>query len=334
MASTQGLQTRRRVLFCFPPTAMGGLGEALGSALPPGWEVESFQDPDDEAERRERLARADYLIPSRSMPLTDAVLDVATNLRLVHQSGVGLDGVNLDGMRDRDIVMCICPEATTDTVAEHTIALMLASCRHLVNMSNEVTHHHRWPKFDYRSRSASLNRARVVLLGFGRIARAVANRLAPFGPDLVVFRRSIPTSPVDDVPSGIRYTDDLSTALSGAEVVSVHLSLNEETHHLIGAEQLALTRRGAILVNTSRGAVIDEQAVIAALKVGQLGGVGLDVLEKEPPDWDSELLTLDNVIISPHTASGTSSGVKRKVKAIAENLVRFDRGEEPLNRVV
>jgi phosphoglycerate dehydrogenase-like enzyme len=184
-----------------------------------------------------------------------------------------------------------------------------------------------WPKWDYREVSREISGKNVGLIGFGNIGRKVAQRLG--GWDCQVAFHDIVELP-DEVKRRLNISpmgmDDL---LRWADILSLHVYLDESSRGLIGARELALMRQSAILINTSRGEVVDEGALIAALDQGRLFGAGLDVLDDEPPDPHNPLLAMDNVVVTSHIAAGTWDSLERTVRWAMANCARVERGEWP-----
>ena len=182
-----------------------------------------------------------------------------------------------------------------------------------------------------RSRSVELAGKTVGLIGFGRIGREVARRARAFDTT-IVYHDAVRAPAAVEAELGATYLsrDDL---LRQADVVSLHAPLTAETRGMIGERELRLMRPHAVLINTARGALIDEQALVRALDEEWIAGAGLDVLAQEPPDADNPLLTCPNVILTPHVAAGTRDAYRTKMQAVFANMQRVARGEAPLNQV-
>lgn len=305
--------------------------EVYREYLPAGWNLESLDSRDDEAEKHERLARADVLIHT-DVALTTSHLDAAPRLKLIQRQGVGFDSVDLDAAEQRGIAVCLCPVGTSEAVAEHTVLLMLAVGRHLVRLHSEVSAGG-WPKWDYRDRSLSLAGSRVGLVGFGRIAQAVAERLLPFGAKVLVGHR--PGRPPDASwrQRGVRSTDDLDELFRRSDIVSLHCPLTPETEGMVDHRRLDLMDPRAVLVNTARGALVVESDLVDALRTERIAGAGLDVMTEEPPPVDHPLRSLPNALITPHLAAGTRTTQRTKVQTIIANAVAVVAGDEPRFRL-
>jgi len=218
-------------------------------------------------------------------PFDASVLARVNRLRVIARTGVGLDSIDLEAATRAGVVVTTTPGTNHETVADHTLALMLAAVRRLSRLDDAVR---RGGWRDFSLPLGQLHGRTVGLIGFGAIGRAVGRRLEAFGARLLVH----------DPPAGEDVP--LDELLRSSDVVSLHAPLTAETHHLLDAEHLALMRRGSVLVNTARGPLVDQEALIAALRCGQIAAAGLDVFEDEPPGV-TELSELDNVVLSPHT---------------------------------
>lgn len=284
----------------------------------------------DEAERVERLRDAQALIVA-AYPFDASHLAHAPRLALVHHQGVGYhDTVPVQALAARGIRLALTPEGTTVGVAEHTVMLMLAVCKRLSHVDSELRQG-RWHINSYRSESRELDGMTVGFVGFGRIGQAAALRLQAFGTRCVFHDPVLTTNPL----AGKLDAQSLSLPqlLAQADIVSLHLPLTTGTRHLIDAAALAQMKRGAMLINASRGGLVDERALFEALASGHLAGAGLDCFEKEPPPPDHPLFGLHNVVLTPHTAAATADALVTKMNALFANLRRWQAGEALHNEV-
>ena len=218
--------------------------------------------------------------------------------RVICQYGAGLNQVDVAAATAAGIYVTHTPDYCSEELGDHAMALILASMRRIVRFDRNT----RAGRWDYNDGMPMRRLAACTLglVGFGRAARAVAVRAQGFGMTVMAHDPLV----ADDAfaAAGVRRAGELAEVLSGADVISVHVPLVQSTQHLIGAEQLALLRDGAFIVNTSRGGVIDQRALAAELATGRLGGAGLDVLEQEPPAADDPLLSCPDAVLTPHTA--------------------------------
>jgi glyoxylate reductase len=245
-------------------------------------------------------------------------LELLPDLRLVANYGVGYDRVDLAACRGRGIAVTNTPGVLDAAVADLTLALILACRRHLV-VSDRFVRERRWERgwAEPELLGRDLAGSTLGLVGFGRIGRQVATRAEAFGMH-VVFNRSSGGLPLDDL-------------LRTADVVSLHLPLTPETHGLVSRERLGLLRDGATLVNTARGAIVDEAALVEELDTGRISA-GLDVFVDEPA-VPERLLDLPNVVLTPHVASATVETRAAMTRVLVDNVLAFLRGEPLLNEV-
>lgn len=288
----------------------------------PGLDIVSCSEQDEE-----RLAE---LLPDTEVlwhvlrPFTAADMDRAPKLRLIQKLGTGVNTIDLDAAAERGIAVANMPGQNAQAVAETSLLLALAVLRRIVPFDARTRRGAGWPA-DQGLVGGELRGRTVGLLGCGEIAMLLRGMLGAIGARVVYTSRR----PRRDDPAWM----DLDDLLRASDIVSVHVPLTEETHHLLDARRLALLPPGAIVVNTARGAVIDEAALVDALASGHLGGAGLDVFEQEPVDPGNPLLALDNVAVMPHVAWLTHETWARCFAIAAENCRRLMRGEDLLHRV-
>jgi phosphoglycerate dehydrogenase-like enzyme len=287
--------------------------------LPPGFELRLVSAEGLAA----ALPEADYLMGFIG-PLDDAILARARRLKLVQLLSVGYDRFNLAGARAARIPVAVNGGANAIAVAEHTIMLMMATLRHLTELDAGVRAG-RW--------SAGVKRlyelwsSTIGIVGMGRIGQEVGQRLRAWGATLVYY---------DPVRLTLERERDLGVAfapldelLARADVLTVHVPLSAATRHLIDGPALARMKPTAVVVNTSRGELVDESALAKALHEGRLGGAGLDVLSAEPPPSDHPLLSTPNTLLTPHMAGPTWQSWPRRFGNAYANISRVQRGEPP-----
>jgi phosphoglycerate dehydrogenase-like enzyme len=306
------------------------LYELIASKCPSSVELLTLQaDSDDE--RRAKLTDSEVVIVSTTR-LTRELIEAAPSLRLVHLQGVGFqDTVDVEALSERGIVLAITPEGTTISVAEHAVLLMLAVYRRLPYADAELRAG-RWHTNSLRSHSRELFGRAVGYVGMGRIGQAAAERLRAFGTTGVYFDDLAPLSKQRATKLGLRRVG-FEELLAESDIVTLHVPLTPDTFHLIDSDAMGRMRRGAILVNTCRGGVVDEAALYEALARGHLAGAGLDVFEGEPPSKNSPLLDFPTVVVTPHISAGTRDAFLTKMEAIFANIVRFYDGKPIANRV-
>lgn len=323
-----GPDGRPRVLYLShgPETVYGMVRAAAGDRF----EILTL-DSDDDAERIARLPDADAVIVA-SYRFTGAMIDATRHLSFVHHQGVGYqDTIDLAALRRTRARLAINPAGTTIGVAEHALLLTLATLRRLAFADAELRQG-RWHVNALRYESRELAGKLVGYVGMGRIGQATAERFRAFGT------RGLYSDPQVRLPRereralGLERAD-LPDLLEAADIVTLHLPATPETRHLIGREALARMKPGATLINTARGDLVDQNALLEALRSGHLGGAGLDVFEREPVPADEPLAGLRNVVLSPHIAAGTRDAFETKMRALFDNLARFYAGQAVENEV-
>ena len=261
--------------------------------------------PPTPGELRALAAGAEGLLCLLTDRVDDKLLDAAPSLRVVSNYAVGSDNIDVAACAARGIAVGITPDVLTDSTADLTLALILAAARNLVSAAADVREG-RWRTWEPRGwLGLELRGARLALVGPGRIGTAVAERARAFGLEVEPVGRDA----------------DLHAALARADVVSLHLPLTDATHHLVDAAALAVMKPTAILVNTSRGAVVDQAALVAALHERRIAGAALDVTDPEPPPPGDPLLQAPNVLVVPHIASATRTTRARMADMAVENLL-------------
>lgn len=294
---------RQLVLFYDPihPQGMERIARDHDTVGPEGWR----DDP--------RHLDASVMV-IRTTDLPEQLIAQMPGLRLIVKHGAGVDNIPMPACSARGIWVANTPGGANSTaVAEGAVALMLAVLRRVREM-DAVVREGRWDE-RWKTRLGDLTGARVGLIGFGRIARACARICgAGFGADVSAFDPLVPAE--DMAVAGVRKVD--FTELLGSDVISIHVPLTSDTRNLIGAAELARMHSGAIIVNTSRGGIIDEAALCDALRSGRIGGAGIDVFEAEPPPADHPLFSLPNIVLAPHVAGVTEGSMKGMANAVAD----------------
>lgn len=265
-------------------------------------------------------------ILSRQGPVTAAVMDAAPGLRVIARHGVGVDDVDVAEARRRGIVVTRAPGSNTQAVAEHTVALLLALAKDLPLLSAQVAGG-AWRQAETKVRDVA--GLRLGLVGCGAIGQAVARLATAFGMPVAAYDPALPDS------AGIASMSSLHALLARSDVLSLHLPLLPATRRLIGPAELAALPRGAIVLNTARGGLIDEAALLHALEAGHLAGAGLDVFEAEPPPDRHPLRRHPRVICTPHVAGVTDGSLVNMGVMAAECIVAVLRGDPvPSERLV
>jgi glyoxylate reductase len=275
-----------------------------------------------------QVAGAAGIVTDPSIPVdADFLEEAGGTLQVVANFGVGYDNIDLEAARAHRVRVTNTPGVLTDATAELAVALMLAAARRIAE-ADATVRSGEWARSEAREPiGRELAGATVGLVGFGRIGKRVAELLRGFEVRLLATSRS------SGAPSPGVERLDLLDLLGASDFVSVHVPLAPETRHLIDANALAAMRRGAILVNTSRGAVVDTAALIHALRSGHLGAAGLDVYEDEP-HVPADLRELRNTVLLPHIGSATAGTRDAMARLCAENVIAVLDGRDPPTPVV
>jgi D-3-phosphoglycerate dehydrogenase len=271
--------------------------------------------------------RADGIIV-RKGTVDRAVLTASERLRAVCKHGVGVDNIDVRAAAELGIVVMNTPAANFESVAEHTVALMFALARRLPCQDARVRDG-RWDKRDYRGEE--LADKTLGLVGFGRVGRRVAELVAPLRMNILVYD---PWADRKAPPGEITFVDALDELLPRADIVSLHCPLTADTRGMIGSDQLRRMREESWLINTARGAIVDEAALIEALHEGRIAGAALDTFEAEPPDPDNPLFSMDNVILTNHIAGISRRSFTNMGVQAVENLLTALDGKTPDPSVV
>jgi D-3-phosphoglycerate dehydrogenase len=254
-------------------------------------------------------------------PLTRRVLENLPNCKVVSRYGVGVDSVDLKAATDLGIIVANVPDYCMDEVADQTVSMLLGLIRKTAFFDQKV----KSGQWDFRQ-GIPIYRTRgktLGLIGCGKIGLEVAKRISAFGLRVIAF------DPYIEKPHEVIELKDIDTVLKESDFISIHCPLNDSTRHLIGDEAFKKMEKRPILINTSRGPIIDEKALIQALKEGLISGAGLDVLEKEPPDSQNPLLKMENVILTPHVSFYSVESISELKRRTAKNVADVLTGRWP-----
>ena len=257
--------------------------------------------------------------------LSRRVFENLPRCRVVSRYGVGVDSVDLRAATDLGIIVANVPDYCMDEVADQTISMILASIRKTVFLNQKV----KSGQWDFRL-GIPIHRIRgqiLGLIGCGKIGLEVAKRISSFGVKVIAFDPY-----VEEAPEGIKMKD-FDSILKESNVISIHCPLNDSTRHLIGEREFGKMEKRPIVINTSRGPIIDERALIQALEQGLVSGAGLDVLEKEPLDSKNPLLRMENVILSPHIGFYSEESISELKRRTAKNVADVLSGRWPASVV-
>jgi phosphoglycerate dehydrogenase-like enzyme len=303
-----------------------GLRRRLAALAAEGFEVASCEETD-QARFRALMADAEALWHVL-MPITAEVIAASPRLRFIQKVGVGLNTIDLAAAKARGIAVCNMPGTNSRAVAEMTLLLMLAALRRICWFDRTTREGRGWPlPSEIQDDLGEIAGRTVGLVGYGAVPKLLAPVLAAMGAKVLYTART----KKPDAAAEWRTLDDL---LAESDVVSLHVSLGKETEGLIGANALARMKPGAVLVNTARGALVDERALADALRSGHLGAAGLDVFAAEPAGPGHPLFALPNVVLAPHVAWLTTETLGRSLAVAVENCRRLRAGMPLLHRVV
>ena len=258
--------------------------------------------------------------------ITSNVMDHMEKCKAIVRYGVGLDCIDLTAATERGIMVANIPDYGLEDIADHAIALMLTSARKIVHLNQAV----REGTWDYKLAKPLFRlRGKILgMIGLGRIARMVADKAKAFGMEVMAFDPYIDES---SAASCQVLLADLDTVLSSADILSIHAPVTKETFHLMNEHSFEKMKKNCILVNTARGALVDETALLHALKTEKIAGAGLDVSDQEPIEPKNELLNMPNVVITPHSAWYTEEAQQSLQQQAAQEIIRALSGERLLS---
>lgn len=284
----------------------------------------SFADSYDEAEQTRLTARADVVIAGWAR-ISEAMIAAAPSLRMVQKWGIGVDRIDVEALRRKGIPLSITAGINAGPVAEHAVMLMLSVLRR-ISLVDPAMRRDKWLKAEMRSVCLQLTGRTVGLVGFGNIGRMVALKLRGFDCKIRYYdvrRLDAPT----ERAFGATWMP-LDELIATSDILSLHAPYTGDNRHLIDAAALARMQPHTVLINTARGELIDEAALYEALAAGRIFGAGLDAFDPEPPEPGNKLMTLDNVVVTPHTGGAVFDNVENTARHAIGNVMRFLRGEE------
>lgn len=272
--------------------------------------------PENQEDLGNRISKADLAVIA-NYPLKKEALDKASSLKYLCVAFTGVDHVDIDTCREKGIAVSNCAGYSTESVAELAIGMMLSLYRKLEEGKDAAAH----GKTGAGLRGIEIKDRTVGIIGTGAIGYRTANLAKAFGAKVIGYNRS---HSHDD----ITYTD-LNTLLQTSDIVSIHLPLTKDTKHFIDKDKLSLMKKDAILINTARGGIIDNEALAEALKKGEIAGAGIDVFDMEPPlPEDYPLLSAPHTVLTPHVGFDTEEAMERRAAIVADNLKSFVEGKQ------
>ena len=297
-----------------------------------GLEIEIF--PYDRIPRKEEIIaavrNADALISLLTDKIDKEIIDSAPKLKVIGNYAVGYNNIDVEYAKKKGIIVTNTPGVLTDATADLTFALILAAARRVVEGDKFV----RQGKFNGWAPMLMLGKdvwgATIGIIGAGRIGQAVARRAKGFNMRILYYSRTRKEEMEKELGAKFVSLEDL---LKESDIITLHVPLTPKTKHLIDYEEFEIMKDGAILINTSRGEVVNEEAMLNALKSGKLFAAGLDVFYNEP-NVNPELFKMDNVVLTPHIGSATERTRRKMAEMVCNDVVRVLIGEEPMNKVV
>ncbi|MCG1009737.1 hydroxyacid dehydrogenase [Salinicoccus sp. ID82-1] len=290
---------------------------------------EIVRPPDTRASTlREYAADADAIL-ARTEPITDEVIEQAARLKVIARHGAGYDNISLEKASEMGITVTNVPLGNTNAVAELVVTLIMAASRNLVGVNREFA------KGNYEIRDAAIGSEvegkTLGIVGYGHIGRLVSKKCRK--GLCMKIRVYDPFLDEATLENGVEAVENLEAFLAECDYVSLHVPLMEATRNMIGTDQFRQMKENCVLINASRGGVVDEKALLEALDDGEIGMAALDVFEEEPPSSDHPLIAHDRVIATPHLGAQTTEAMENLSVAAAEEILRVLSGEAPLNRV-
>ena len=270
-------------------------------------------DVDSDSDLAETIADYDAIVVRSATKVTADLIDRATSLKVIGRAGVGIDNVDVEAATRRGIVVANAPESTVISAAEHTIGLLVALTRN-IPQAHAALKQGRWERKTYGG--VELADKTLGVLGFGRIGQQVARRASGLGMRIVAYDPFVAPERFREL--GVDRLESVDDVYAAADFITLHLPLTDETRRSVGAEAFAKMRDGVRIVNAARGELIDEDALVKALRAGKVGGAALDVFSAEP--YSGPLLELDNVVVTPHLAASTEEAQDRAGVIIAEQV--------------
>jgi len=280
----------------------------------------------------EKARDVDGLLTLLSDRIDDGLMQACPRLKVVSNHAVGYDNIDAEAATRHGILVGNTPGVLTETTADFAFALLMAAARRVAE-ADGYTRQGKWKTWGPMILlGQDIHHASLGIIGLGRIGGELARRARGFSMT-VLYHDAVRRSQAEEADLGLEYVPELETLLARSDFVSVHVPLSDATRHLMGAQQFSAMKPTAVLINTSRGPVVDQRALYEALRDGTIFAAGIDVTEVEPIPSDDPLLGLDNIIIAPHIASASFDTRRSMALMAADNLLAGVRGEVPPNCV-
>ncbi|MCK4447475.1 MAG: hydroxyacid dehydrogenase [Candidatus Marinimicrobia bacterium] len=271
---------------------------------------------------KKMVADVEGIILRTNIKVTREIIESAPYLKIISRTGAGVDNIEVAAATEKGILVCNTPGVNSIPVAEQALALMLNVAKQLKTMDKAV-HNANW-KIRYTSKAVDIEGKTLGLVGMGHIGSLLAKKCR-----LAFNMKVIAYDPYVKQAEGVELCSSLDQLFSQSDFISIHVPYTEETHHLVDVRLLGLMKPDSCLINTSRGSIVDEKALIEALKNKSIAGAGLDVFEKEPPSPDNLLLKFDNVITTPHSSALSRECVMKVAMTAAQAIVDYLEGRQP-----
>lgn len=271
---------------------------------------------------KQAVAEVVGIILRTNIMITREILEAAPNLKLISRTGVGIDNIDVETATQKGILVCHTPGVNANSVAEQAVTLLLSLAKQIKPMDNAV----RTGNWKRRSGSnaSDIDGKTLGVIGLGRIGTLVARKCR-----LAFNMKVLGYDPYISEAEGIELCSDLEQVFNQADFVSIHVPYMKATHHLVDARLLGLMKPESYLINTSRGALVDEKALIEALQSKSIAGAGLDVFEQEPPALDNPMLVMENVVCTPHSGALTRECELKVALTAAQAIVDYIEGKQP-----
>lgn len=297
--------------------------EIVKSVVPEGFQIRFLPSQTQEA-LIEAVSDVDYILAGGRLKISKEVLERAEKLQMIQRSGVGLDALDLEAIKEKNIPLYVNQGVNAESVAEHALLFMLACLRKLPTI-NRNTKNGVWKKQEQGVQTAELKGKTIGIVGMGNIAKTLVGLLKPFKVKILYYNL-VQMDENFESENSMTFVG-MNELLRNSDIVTIHCALTPETRNLINTETLCLMKNGAILINTARGEIVDPDAVANALKDGKLSYAALDVHAREPIPEDYPLKDIDNVILTPHIAGVTADSFRAMMHDAFRNIDCFDRGE-------
>jgi len=279
----------------------------------------------DSADHLDGIEHADGLIAGASIIYNQSVFERAPKLSVLARVGIGFDNIVLDDATAAGVAACNTPDGPTVSTAEHALALIFAITKQLKESENRL--HRQEGNYVALHNALELDGANLTLIGLGRIGSRVARVAIAAGLSVTAYDPFEPAERFEAL--GVRRSDDLTEAVSEAQIVSIHAPLNSETRHLVDTDLISNMLEGVFIINTARGALVDDNALLEGLNSGKVRGAGIDVTEPEPLPAGHPLLKHESVLVTPHVASATGAGRKRIFTMALDQVLSAFAGIKP-----